>query len=290
MTDWKVRQNRDGGWAYSGRGRSWTEPTAYVLLAQTATQIDRPGFEAGIRFLRATQRPDGGWSPQPGVAESTWVTAVVALLPEETIGAASMKRAVAWLADHAGEESTRLFRFQQWIHGIHGDSSVGWPWYPGAAAWVTPTSISILAFEHAVARREDKGLRERVSLAREFLVNHICVDGGWNYGYAHSLGQDLNSYPETTGVGLAALRPIAGEKQPDAIGNAKAIERAKQAAHRHFATCKTAEGLAWLRIGLRAHGEAPAARFDLTSPPVPRTTLDAALTTIALAPHNPLLS
>lgn len=284
MTDWKIRQNRDGGWAYSGKGRSWTEPTAYVLLAQTATQIDRPSFAAGIEFLRATERPDGGWSPRPDVAESTWVTAVVALLPAEAIGAASMKRALAWLNDHAGEESTRLFRFQQWIHGIHGDGSVGWPWFPGAAAWVTPTSIGILAFEQALARGADTRLRERVSLAREFLVQHMCSDGGWNHGSAHALGHDLNSYPETTGQGLTALRPLPGAKDREAI------EKAKQAARRHYATCTTAEGLAWLRMGLAAHGEVPPARRGLASPPVPRTTLDAALMAIASASRNPLLA
>lgn len=284
MTDWKIRQNRDGGWAYTGKGRSWTEPTAYVLLAQTATQIDRPSFEAGIKFLRTTQRRDGGWSPQPDVAESTWVTAVAALLPEEAIGAASMKRALAWLDDHAGQESSLWFRLQWRLHGMKGDGSVGWPWFPGAAAWVTPTSISILAFEHALARREDRSLRRRVNLARAFLLNHICVDGGWNHGSAHSLGWDLSSYPETTGVALAALRPFPGEKAPADIG------KAKLAARRHFAACNTAEGLAWLRIGFAAHGETPPARPDLTSPPVPRTMLDAALTAIASAPRNPLLS
>jgi len=284
MTDWKIRQNRDGGWAYNNKGCSWTEPTAYVLLAQTATQIDRPGFEAGIKFLRSTQRPDGGWSPRPDVRESTWVTAVVALLPEEAIGAASMKRALAWLHDHAGQESTLAIRFQQWLHGMHGEATEGWPWYPGAAAWVTPTAVGILAFERALARREDRRLRDRVSSARDFLVSHMCSDGGWNHGSAHALEWDLNSYPETTGLGLAALHPLPGLKQPESV------EKAKQAARRHFVTCKTAEGLAWLRIGFAAHGEIPPARPDLKNPPIPRTNLDAALTAISFAPRNPLLS
>jgi hypothetical protein len=284
MTDWKIRQNSDGGWAYNNKGLSWTEPTAYVLLAQTAAQNDRPGFEAGIKFLRSIQRPDGGWSPRPDVNESTWVTAVVALLPEEAIGAASMKKALAWLNDHAGQESTLRVRFQQWLQGLHEESFAGWPWYPGAAAWVTPTSVGILALERALARREDKGLRDRMNSAREFLVTHMCSDGGWNHGSAHALEWDLNSYPETTGLGLAALRPFAGGTHP------AAVEKAKAAARRHFATCRTAEGLAWLRIGLAAHGEIPPPRPDLKTPPVPRTNLDAALTAISFARRNPLFS
>ncbi len=112
----------------------------------------------------------------------------------------------------------------------------------------------------------------------------MCADGGWNHGSEHALGHDLNSYPETTGQGLTALRPLPGAKDREAI------EKAKQAARRHYATCTTAEGLAWLRMGLAAHGEVPPARRGLASPPVPRTTLDAALMAIASASRNPLLA
>src|SRR5580700_957325 len=109
MTDWRGRQNADGGWAYN-KGCSWTEPTALVLLAQSVTQQDRPGFEAGLKFLYSMQRRDGGWSPQPDVAESTWVTALVALLPEEAIGAGRLNRALAWLEGQTGRESSWSYR------------------------------------------------------------------------------------------------------------------------------------------------------------------------------------
>ena len=279
MTDWKSRQNRDGGWAYN-KGCSWTEPTAFVLLAQSVTQVDRPSFEAGLQFLRSTQRRDGGWSPQPDVEESTWVTALAALLPEEAIGAERLKRALAWLEGQTGRESTFSYRFQQMIHGVNEKHPDGWPWFPGAAAWVIPTSLGILAFQRALTRGEDKRLRERVNSAREFLVERMCADGGWNHGSSRALGRDGDSYPETTGIALAALH--GGE-----VGQAgQTIERGKNAARRHLATCRSAEGIAWLRMGLAAHGEPVPAQFQS----VPRTTVDAALTAISSSARNPLLS
>src|SRR5580658_2551239 len=276
MTDWKSRQNRDGGWAYN-KGCSWTEPTAFVLLAQSVTQVDRPSFEAGLQFLRSTQRKDGGWSPQPDVAESTWVTALAALLPEEAIGAGRLKRALAWLEGQTGRESSWSYRFQQMIHGVNEKHPDGWPWFPGAAAWVIPTSLGILAFERALTRDEDSRLRERVNSAKEFLAERMCADGGWNHGSNRALGRDGDSYPETTGIALAALHHGSG---------GQTIARAKDAARRHLATCRTAEGIAWLRMGLAAHGEPVESQFS----PVPRTTVDAALIAISSSARNPLLS
>jgi squalene cyclase len=278
MNDWKSRQNRDGGWAYN-KGCSWTEPTALVLLAQSVNQVDRPSFEAGLQFLRATQRSDGGWSPHPDVSESTWVTTLAVLLPEEAIGADRMKRALAWLEGQTGRESSFSYRVQQMIHGVNEKHPEGWPWFPGAAAWVIPTSLGILAFERALTRGEDKRLRERVNSAREFLVERMCADGGWNHGSNRALGRDGDSYPETTGIALAALHGAR-------LNDTQTIERAKSAARRHLAACRTAEGIAWLRMGLAAHGEPAQAQFQFA----PRTTVDAALTAISSSARNPLLS
>jgi len=285
MFDWTDRQNNDGGWAYR-KGCSWTEPTAFVLLAQTAAGIcagaqrasgpcagkDQRAFEAGLKYLFSVQRPDGGWSPQTGVAESTWVTALVAMLPEEAIGAERMKSALTWLEGQTGRESTWSYKLQQMIAGNRDRFPDGWPWFPGAAAWVIPTSLGILAFERALQRADSRRLRNRVNSGREFLIAHMCADGGWNHGGNHALGRDGDSYPETTGIALTALR---GDTDP------RVIARAKSAARRHLASCRTAEGIAWLRIGLAAHGEiVPAPLATL-----PRTTVDAAL--IKLADSHP---
>lgn len=277
MFDWKSRQNRDGGWAYN-KGCSWTEPTAFVLLAQSVTRVDRPSFEAGLKFLRSTQRRDGGWSPQPAVAESTWVTALAALLPEEAIGAEQLNRAVEWLEGQTGRESSWSYRFRQLIAGNNEKYPEGLPWFPGAAAWVIPTSLGILAFERALALGENRRLRERVNSGRDFLFGHMCADGGWNHGSNRALGRDGDSYPETTGIALAALHRCPRHE---------IVERAKKTARQHLATCTTAEGIAWLRMGMAAQGESVPLQQP---PPTPRTTMDAALAAISSADRNPLLS
>ena len=264
--DWKSQQNTDGGWAYS-RGCSWTEPTALVLLAQTATGIDRTAFAPGAQFLRSLQGADGGWKPQANVAESTWVTALVALLPAETIGLTQRRRALDWLKRQTGRESGWRYRLTQRLNGNKEEFPEGWPWFPGAAAWVIPTSFSILAFAG------EPDLSSRVAEGRRFLLGHMCADGGWNHGSNRALGRDGDSYPETTGIALLALR----EAQLD-----RSLDRAKK----HLDTCRTAEGIAWLRMGLAAHGiktEAPIA------PPC-RTTMDQALWALSNAPRNPLVT
>ncbi len=221
--------------------------SSFVLLAQSVTQADRPSFEAGLQFLRSTQRSDGGWSPHPDVAESTWVTAFAALLPAEAIGADRMNRALAWLEDQTGRESSWSYKLQQMIHGINEKHPDGWPWFPGAAAWVIPTSLGLLAFERALTRGESRRLREKSEFGCGISGGaQRAADGGWNHGANRALGRDGDSYPETTGIALTALHRSA---------DAALIERAKKAARRHLATCRTAEGIAWLRMGLAAHGE-----------------------------------
>ena len=59
---------------------------------------------------------------------------------------------------------------------------------------------------------------------------------------SRALGYDGNSYPETTGAALLALAGAAN------------LDKSLAAAERHWRECRSAEGAAWLKLGLLANG------------------------------------
>ena len=243
------KQNPDGGWPYV-RGSSWTEPTVYAVLALLAAGQTEPA-KRGLQWIRATGRPDGGWPPQAGVNLSTWVTALVALLPPELLGARAHARAIAWLLGTTGRESTLTYRLREWLLGNSSPPEQefpGWPWIPDAAAWVGPTSLAILALDKEYRRRPLPAIRERIDSGRRFLLARACHEGGWNHGSVRPLGYESLPYPETTGMALAALR---GVRSPG-TGRGLAV------AQRFLGECRSADALNWLRLGLLAHGQLPA--------------------------------
>ena len=251
-------QNPDGGWGYAGPS-SWTEPTAFALLALASAGSLSESFQAGIRWLAKAQRTDGGWAPNASVSESTWVTAPAVLALAEVERSASLQPAVDWLLRQAGEESTLADRLRRILMGARmeaGEGTRGWPWLAGTAGWVMPTALTILALEKAELRRRATGTRERVRQGREFLLARICRDGGWNYGSPEALGYQANSYPDTTGMALLALHGSASGKLT--AGLTQAEEQLPQ--------CHSPQTSCWLRIGLAAHGrrlpEPAACRVD----------------------------
>jgi len=138
-----------------------------------------------------------------------------------------------------------------WMLGVAPQQSVtfdGWPWYPGAAAWVAPTALSILALEKAGRERDDTAVRERAAQGRSFLLARRCRDGGWNHGSTRALGYDSDSYPEATGLALLALH---GSPAPE-------IDSALKRAEQHLASARSREAADWLRLGMLAHGRTPA--------------------------------
>ncbi len=240
-------QNHDGGWPYQKGGGSATEPTVLALLVQSAGSGDPQSTERGVAWLRATQRQDGGWPPRPQVSESTWVTALVALVPREAMGLSHHAKAIDWLMGQTGRESSLAYRLRNKLLGDDGGvvgKHTGWPFFPGAAAWVTPTAISILALEKAQRYQMAGEIPHRIEMGRQFLMDRICKDGGWNYGRPDVLGVDADSYPETTGQALLALHGVPSSK----------LEKPLAAAREQARRCQSVEGLSWLQLGLQAHG------------------------------------
>jgi hypothetical protein len=263
-------ENADGGWGYQG-GSSWTEPTAYALLALEGLSEGRAATERGRQWLvERNRRSDGGFAPQPIVAESTWVTAL-AVLAGAVEGDAE-RRAVEWLLTRSGEESTFLQRLRNWMNSERpeamAESLPGWSWYPGTVAWVVPTSLTVLTLAKIAGRYPDQRIRERIDRAHGFLFAHMCEDGGWNHGSTSALGFQAVSYPETTGIALLALHGA----DPGRL--AKSVAKAEE----HFRNCRSLEGLSWLQLGLMAQGRpAPVIPEDIR----PRTLLDKAIGILA---------
>ena len=273
-----ARQNRDGGFPYGEGGVSWTEPTALALLALSAFPGSHDSFVAGARWLRRGQRGDGGWAPSPQVDASTWVTALALLLPAQPGEGLDRRRALEWLSSQTPPNSRWLYRIRRRLLGDPVEDigeTLGWPWYPGTAAWLLPTCLTLLALERAGRESSNDRIRERIAAGRQFLIARQCRDGGWNHGSARALGIEADSYPETTGAALLALHGVA----------TGSVKRGVAAAEKHWAQCRSAEGFHWLRLGLLAHGRRP--------PEVPTsakswTTVDLALSVLADAAENGL--
>jgi hypothetical protein len=266
-------QNRDGGWPYV-RGVSWTEPTVYAILA--LQQAGEAGAaRRGLNWLQGIQRPDGGWPPQAGIDESTWVTALAAWIPPDSMGEQRHRQAVRWVAGVTGEESSLIYRARQWLLGNARQPELefpGWPWVQGTAAWVSPTAVAMMALQKECGRRPDPRLQQRIDEGREFLLLHMCREGGWNHGSVRALGYESRPYPETTGMALAALRGVRSPK----------VDLALAAAHGFLSECRSADACNWLRLGLLAHGQLP----DGYAPPAgleSRTLVETSLNLLATA-------
>jgi hypothetical protein len=254
------KQNSDGGWPYA-RGASWTEPTVYAVLALLNAGEQAPA-ERGLRWLRGRQLPDGGWPPQTGFDESSWVTSLVALLPPNLLGEKAHQGAIHWLMGITGQESTTLHRVRHWLLGDlpKGPPPGGWPWIRDTAAWVVPTSLAMFALDKENTRRPSQKIGERLAEGRRFLMDRMCLSGGWNHGSVRVYGMEGLPYPETTGVALAAIRGVRGP----------ATDRAIATAQRFLKECRSADALNWLRLGLLAHHQLPE---DFTAPSLACRTL-----------------
>lgn len=241
-------QQADGGWAYAAKS-SWTEPTCYSIMALRSAEGQVQAIARGCEWLARHQRWDGGWSPGPVVELSTHVTSLAVLALTGMDGYHDIaERGIEFLLSHSGADTSLVARMVRYAMGVKGGSDrAGWPWFPGAASWVIPTSLSICALAKHRCGKHGREIVARVVRAQEFLLSRRCPDSGWNHGGLFRPDEKPDSYPETTGIALLALKGRSG------------IEPSVQCGETHALNPRSSEGATWLRLGLAAHGRGPEA-------------------------------
>lgn len=243
-------QNSDGGWAYQ-QGSSWTEPTALALLALTAQSNTGPAYNRGAAWLRNRQRSDGGWAPHPGIDTSTSVTSLAVLaLSHNQPRTPAIAPAVRWLLAQENGDVPLLERLAFRVLGAQPPKAPGGsPWFPGTAAWISPTVLSVLALARTAdvlsqASPERQRLAAAVRQAQQYILSRKCRDHGWNHGGSSFRSEDAESYPEMTGMALLALQNIPPAELQEPFQRAEAF----------LSSSQSAEAVSWLQLAFLRHG------------------------------------
>lgn len=276
-----IAQNPDGGWGYQQQGTSWTEPSALALLALAAQNNTGPAYMRGRSWLLQTQKADGGWAPAPAVDTSTSMTSVAVLaLADAAFRTPALTRAVRWLLEQEYGETPTLERIAlRFLGAAPPKAPGGSPWFPGTAAWIAPTALSVLALARAARSglasiSDGQRLRPAIKRAQQYLLSRTCRDGGWNHGGSAVRSENAESYPEMTGLALLALQGVSHAE----------LQRPLRRAEAFLAAPQPVEALSWLHLALMRHG----LPVQLASTrPVCRNTRDICLRLLDLAgPDN----
>jgi hypothetical protein len=196
-------QATDGGWPYYPGRVSRLEPTAWAVLALRASKPPQTtAAERGLAFLRERQQPSGllveAGSPGPNFAWNG--LALLAGMSRGNSSTSSWQQRVA-----TALLSVRGVALEQ-SNAQSGQNNrlQAWSWIESTFSWIEPTAVCLLALKKANA--DGPLARTRVADAEALILNRVCDEGGWNYGNAQVLGQDLRPYVPTTALALLAMQ------------------------------------------------------------------------------------
>lgn len=210
-------QNPDGGWGFHPRSQSRVESTCWAVgslsvMARVGVATDAENIGRGLRFLRATQLPDGSWPAAHGETTGSWVTSLACCVlrvdPGATPAAASGLR---WLCNDWPRDSSPWRRFLARFSSQHeifpiNNAYRGWGWTPETSSWVEPTSFALLALEQANDGLPPWIVKRRRALAASLLYDRMCPGGGWNCGNPSVYGVAGEPLVVPTAFALLALR------------------------------------------------------------------------------------
>ena len=216
------QQNKDGSWGFFPGKAGAIEPTAYALMSLASEDRAHIAIDRGVDFLRKTQTVRGAWAVSTQDSDAaTWATALagLALLSFESTESMCRPAADFVLSSFGRHPRPWILRVADWMRSFDAsyveENLRGWKWNPDTANWVEPTSYALLflkKFLRSVANRPraqtaDGGtFKPVIAEAEALLYQRMCKEGGWNYGNARVLGEELRPYPLTTAIALIALQ------------------------------------------------------------------------------------
>jgi hypothetical protein len=271
-----AKRNPDGGFAYRS-GASWTEPTAFAVLALSSAGYTSHEMDEAHRWILETQNSDGGWSAGPRTGESCWVTNTALLaLSDQDLSSESGTKALAWVTAQTSADPGMLAKFVRWIQrDSTEDCEGGAPWFPGTSAWVYPSCMMMVLLNRAARLTGRSDFKTRMVEAQKYLLARRLPDGGWNHGGWHAPGESVVSYPETTGLAILALKNYAGPE----------LQASIRLAEQMLPRVPSGQAWSWLSLGLFAYGytleKSGSEKFHCW------TTVDLALMLLAKTAHLP---
>ncbi len=233
--------NPGGGWPYYAGKRSRIEPTCWALMALAATSSDSPEWSGvaapHLQWLARTQRTDGllvDTVDAPANFTSNGLAACVLSRFDGNVDLPRLLDAIVAAKGVSVNESD----------GRQNNRLQGWPWMSDTFSWLEPTCMCVIALKRS--GRERPAAKARIDEAHELIVNRMCESGGWNYGNASVVGQDLRPYVPTTALALIALQDQS---------HTPAVERSLEWLRAARLKEPSATALSLAAIALRLHGE-----------------------------------
>lgn len=193
--------NTGGGWGYYAAKSSRVEPTCWGLL--TLDDHDS-GVSAHAQFLARCQQSSGWLTEDPQLPVNVAFNALAAFTwfaRTDLANADQRQRLLSALIASKGVQAPASDSFRQ------NNSLQGWSWIAETFSWMEPTAWGLLALKKAQrAGVTSQAAQARIDEADRLLIDRACAPGGWNFGNANAMHQDLRPYVPTTALGLLALQ------------------------------------------------------------------------------------
>jgi hypothetical protein len=255
-------RNTDGGWGYRPGTASRLEPTCWASLALGRTVdhevLERWPCAEGLLLERHGGTPNYAFQGQ----------ALIVLR--------------ALTLDHAAGNRTLLAALER-VKGTalppstvnrQDNSLQAWSWIDGTFSWVEPTAWCLLALKQWSATPGAIGDRTRIAVAERLLLDRCVATGGWNYGNANMLGQELKPFVPTTALTLLSLQDR--KSLPEVARSVAFLER-------EATSERSGTALALALMALRAYGLSTDAVRDTLAGQLPTTLKIGKVASVAMS-------